>query len=266
MFTYQTFKHADIPERRRLIISQAELETSPEGIATQLQSPFRTSKVINKIIDRFIDDQIAEDNNNAEGSVLDEHKLCDEIDKILGEYQARTLLKVTKLRTTTSVELQLKPKNLYTLAGASELTFANNASRHISTTMGPLWEKIAKISPYVVDPEIDFGIKIPGVDIILKNTESDVIEYAQLKTQRNTLTGGQSGRVDAEMSLHDNPIFCACFLTAPAWTYNTKRNIPRLVGDEFWGRIGIDYDIVLRKISELILSLEDRFVQMLGNS
>ena len=264
MFTYQSFKVADIQERKRLITSQAEKETFPEGIAAQLQFPFRASKVINRIIRDIIDDQILLDDNN-ESSILEPENLSAKISEILEGYRPGALDRIASLRPTVA-ELQANPKNLYALAGATELAFANNVSRNISTTMGPLWEKIAKISPYVVDPELDLGIKIPGVDIILLHKEAGVIEYAQLKTQRNTLTGGQSGRVDAELSLHDNPIFCACFLTAPSWTYNTKKHIPRLAGVEFWSRIGIDYDIVVEKLSELILSLEDGFVEMLGNS
>jgi|GEM_PF-1055795 len=262
MFTYEQFKNSTVLERKNLILKQANLETFPEGIAHQLQTPFRTSKVINRIIDYYINDQIKIDMQRPNGSILLSENLSDEIDIILQAYEPLALERIAHLRPTVA-ELQDNPKNLYALAGATELTFANKVSRNVSTTMGPLWEKIARISPHVVDPELDFGIKIPGVDIIHKNIESGVIEYAQLKTQRNTLTGGQSGRVDAKLSLHDSPVFCACFETTPSWTYNTKRNIPRLVGEEFWNRIGINYDTVLEKISKLILSLENGFVNML---
>jgi hypothetical protein len=164
----------------------------------------------------------------------------------------------------TVEELQAEPKNIYELVGATELAFANRVSRNISTTMGSLWEKVANISPYAVNPETEFGVKIVGVDLILKNAQSGQVEYAQLKTQRNTLTGSQSGRADSELSLHDNPIFCACFDTKPSWTYNSQKNIPKYCGPVFWNRINIDYNLVVSSLDRLFSSLEGSFVKMLN--
>jgi len=214
MFKFEQFLEADLDERRRLISDQAALETFPEGLASQLQMPFRASKVINRFLGQFIEDQIQSDQNNPTGSVLLPDNFAGRVDEIFEAYRPGAMARIEKMRPTRE-ELIASPKNLYELAGSVQLAFANKVSRTISTTMGSLWEQIANISPYVVNPETELGIKIPGVDIILKNVETSVIEHAQLKTQKNTLTGGQSGRVDAELSIHDHPIFCACFSTNP---------------------------------------------------
>ncbi len=265
MFTFKQFNDENVAGKKRLITEQALRETFPEGLALQLQFPFRASKVINRIIEEYIATQVTMNVTDITYRTLKQDVLTERINEIFNEFRPGALQKIAQLRPTIDA-LRSNPQNLYALAGATELTFANKVSRTLSTTMGPLWEKIAKISPHVVDPETDFGIRIPGVDIIYKNIETGVVEYAQLKTQRNTLTGGQSGRVDAELSLHDNPVFCACFLTSPGWTYNTKRNISRLAGAEFWSRVGIDYDVVVERLTGLILSLEDGFVDMLTDS
>ena len=47
------------------------------------------------------------------------------------------------------------------------LVTSNSVTRSLSTKMGILWEEIADISPYVIIPEFEFGIKIKGIDIII---------------------------------------------------------------------------------------------------
>ncbi len=262
MFTYFEFKAASISERASLIANQAKHERSPEGVAPQLEFPLKASKVINRIIDDYIDDQIKHNLEHLNGPALQECYLKNRINEILSTYQSAAIEKLSK-SPLTAEECKTNPANLFELAGAVQLASGNRVSRHISTTMGTLWERIAKISPYVVDPEKDFGTKITGVDIILRNSTSNQIEYAQLKTQKNTLTGSQSSRSDAELNLHDHPVFCACFEINQNWTYNTKKDIPRLAGKEFWDRIGIEYTVVTDSLSDLILSLEDSFIRML---
>ncbi|MCL6272223.1 hypothetical protein M3P05_20075, partial [Sansalvadorimonas sp. 2012CJ34-2] len=89
----------------------------------------------------------------------------------------------------------------------------------------------------------------------------EVIEYQQLKTQQNTLTGSQKTRSVQELSIHDNPVFCACFPNNK-WTFNHS-SIPRVSGEEFWSRIGIPYDLVLEKVNALIIELEQEYVSLL---
>lgn len=75
--------------------------------------------------------------------------------------------------------------------------------------MGKLWEEISSISPYVIIPELEFGEKLTGVDIVILSEET--VYFAQLKTQKNTLTGSQAPRAKKELGIHDNSLFCAAF-------------------------------------------------------
>lgn len=264
MFKFSDLKDATPQERGAMLKLQAEKEQAPDGLTPQLRESFRISKVLNRHIDQFIVLQLGECADRLNQKDLNTSIFESHLNEVLESFLPEAIAQISKLRPSAE-ELKAKPKNLYELAGATELAFANRVTRSISTTMGALWERIAWFSPYVVDPDTQFGIKIAGIDIILKNKDSGLIEYAQLKTQRNTLTGSQSGRADSELSLHDYPIFCACFLTKQSWTYNTKKNIPRFAGEEFWSRIGIDYSIVTKGLSDFVLKLEDEFISMLGN-
>jgi hypothetical protein len=263
MFDFLEFKNATPQQRGLMLKEQAQKEQAPDGLTPQLKQSFRISKVLNRHIDQFIALQLKDNSNRLNQKNMDSAIFENHLNEVLNNYLPEAISQISKLRPSTD-ELKTKPKNLYELAGATELAFANRVTRNLSTTMGALWERIAWFSPYVVDPDTQFGVKIAGIDIILKNKDSGLIEYAQLKTQRNTLTGSQSGRADSELSLHDYPIFCACFLTKQSWTYNTKKNIPRFAGEEFWSRIGIDYNIVTKGLTEFVLKLEDEFISMLG--
>jgi hypothetical protein len=265
MFSYEDFKVATAQERSVLISNEAEKIICPDGFTAQLEFAYRASKVINQIIDEHIDNQLRNDASLKHGSALQNENFIAATNKIFDDFRPLAEQKISELRPTVE-ELKAKPKNLYELVGATELAFANRVSRNISTTMGPLWELVANISPYAVNPETEFGVKIVGVDLVLKNAQSGQIEYAQLKTQKNTLTGSQSGRADSELSLHDNPIFCACFDTKPSWTYNSQKNIPKYCGPEFWNRIDIDYDLVVSSLDRLFSSLERSFVKMLNSN
>ncbi len=152
--------------------------------------------------------------------------------------------------------------NIYELSGATTLASCNKVSRALSTILGLFWERVADISPYVISPESEFGIKIQGVDIISMNVLTSNIEYIQMKTQRNTLTGSQVPRVNDELGRHPNPVFCACFDTNAAWTFSVSSGIPRRCGSEFWSSIGIEYQVVLRSVTNLIRHLETLYIEI----
>ena len=132
----------------------------------------------------------------------------------------------------------------------------------LSTTMGLLWERLASISPYAINPEIEFNLKIKGIDLISLNVDTNEIEYQQLKTQHNTLTGSQKGRSVQELIIHDNPVFCACLANNSSWTFSHP-DIPRVSGEDFWHRIGISYDVFLKSVQELVLELENEYIEIL---
>lgn len=145
--------------------------------------------------------------------------------------------------------------NIYQLAGAVNLSAANAVTRTLSTKLGLFWERIADLAPNVVSPELDFNIKIPEVDVIV--LYNNRLYYTQLKTQKNTLTGSQGNRTVAELSKFQNSWFVACIDTDVSWT--APKSLNRLLANEFWDKIGIDYDNdILLNLKRLIKEAEDR--------
>lgn len=129
--------------------------------------------------------------------------------------------------------------NVYQISNATNLSAANAITRTYNTKLGLFWERIADLSPNVISPEIDLGYKIPEVDVIVLNEDDDQLYYTQLKTQKNTLTGSQSKRTVAELGSYEYHWFVACINTNCNSTM--PRALNRLVGKEFWDKIGIDY-------------------------
>lgn len=159
----------------------------------------------------------------------------------------RALIPYTFEQFTSSIlpELKLlqdtackKNENIYQLSGASNLSAANAITRTYSTKLGLLWERIADLAPNVVSPELDFGFKIPEVDVIVLYESS--LYYTQLKTQKNTLTGSQGNRTVNGLKAFENHWFVACIETDASWT--APKELNRLLGHQFWSKIGIDYD------------------------
>lgn len=160
-----------------------------------------------------------------------------------------------KKKSTTATQ---KKENVYQISGATKLSIANTITRTYSTELGLLWEKIANLSPNVISPELDFHFKIPEVDIIV--SYEDHLYYTQLKTQKNTLTGSQNPRTVAELSRYPYSWFVACINTEANWTYKQKSN--RLVGDEFWSKININYEQdILPNLKKSILKVEKAFMK-----
>lgn len=143
--------------------------------------------------------------------------------------------------------------NVYEMFKAQALSSANAVTRQFNTKLGLFWERVASLSSNVISPELHFGFKIPGVDVIVYYNNK--LYYTQLKTQKNTLTGSQAGRVDSELSLFDNSWFVACIDNDAKWTY--YGNIPKLIGDEFWSKTDIDYDDLLDNLNHTINLVEE---------
>ncbi len=249
-----------VAERKAVLEKQAANVTVPNNITKGLHSAYRTSKVIGEFVDEYFDLAISQDETH---DALKPRNLRRAIKMEIDSFLPHAIDALISGKPTKE-NLQKSSRNLYELSGAAGLSFANKATRTLSTTMGSLWERIANVSPYAIEPETEFGLKITGVDLIVRNINTNNIEFLQLKTQKNTLTGSQKPRSVQELSLHNNPVFCACFSTNANWTFNDK-NIPRVEGAEFWGRIGMDYDkIVLPLIAKMILELESEFIRLLG--
>lgn len=254
------FLALDVKARAHFINSQPKVSAATDELSK--------AKEISSVINTFVDDYFAlvidQDASRKEGSILIQQNLLAKHQEIIKQFKPIAIAELKKSQPDAG-ELVKSGKNVYELSGAVKLSFANKATRNLSTTMGLLWERLAEVSPYAINPESEFGVKIKGIDLISKNIESNVIEYQQLKTQHNTLTGSQKLRSVQELMLHDNPVFCASFSTKSSWTFN-HTEIPRVSGEGFWKRIGISYESsVLPVVKKLINELEDEYVKILAS-
>lgn len=231
MLNAEAIYNLDREDRKRAIEEAAQITEWDDDLTVAS----KISAAVNTFIIDYFEILIAEDNARFDGSILTEKNFINEVQnqiQLFWPYAVRAIEEAFPAPYSA-------PKNIYELAGARKLSAANNVTRKLSTTMGLLWERIANISPYAINPEMEFGIKIKGVDLISRHIGTGIVEYQQLKTQKNTLTGSQQPRSVSELSIHDYPVFCACFPLS-SWTFNCS-HIPRVAGVEFWSRIGIDY-------------------------
>jgi hypothetical protein len=254
--------YAATPSKRKIEIMKslpAEFHEADE---------IRQAELIADIINSFIEDYLAaKETDYFSDPELDpriytvqRRRLAEKIDRFLP-------IATAKLRSLvpTLESLVTSSRNLYELSGSIALSFSNQVTRNLSTTMGNLWEELATISPYAVNPDIDFHIKVKGVDLISKNVDNGLVEFMQLKTQQNTLTGSQKTRSEQELSIHVNPVFCACFKTRSNWTFKSN-HIPRVAGGDFWSRIGLNYSIVLDLVRDMMRELEAVYVGLLNEN
>lgn len=244
--------------RKQMIERAAESVNVPSRIDDDLRYSYRVSAIINLFIQDYIKGKVERDAGN---SILQPQRLNDAVRQEIERFVPQAIGQM-KESIPSREKLEVRGNNLYEIAGARRLAFANKVTRTLSTTMGSLWEKLASISPYAVNTESEFRIKIKGIDVVLMNKTTQDIEFAQLKTQQSTLTGSQRPRSVRELAIHKHPVFCACFDTNSSWTFNHK-SIPRLKGAEFWDRIGIQYEVVLENVKQMIRGLEDEYIRIL---
>lgn len=255
MIQPQSFFQLERTEKKLQILNMADVSEYDD----EINRSKKICGVINSFIDDYFDIALDEDAMRSEGSALLPKNLGTLINQEINKFKPLAI-EALKRSAPTREEIILNPNNVYQLSGATKLSAANTATRNLSTTMGLLWERIANVSPYAINPESEFNIKVKGIDLISRNIKNNYIEYQQVKTQRNTLTGSQKGRSIEELSLHANPVFCACFALG-SWTFNHSE-IPRVAGEQFWGRIGIDYKIFEENVKLLMLDLEETFINL----
>ena len=249
-------------ERAQKIKAEAKKLTAPTTLG-KLITPYKYGFAMRQFTEDYININIELDKNLMRGSVLKKENLEIALKARIEDYLVGAM-KQTSAERVSIADMIAKPTNAYEMSGASELAFANRVTRNLSTTMGNLWEKLADISPYAINPDLEFGIKIRGIDLIAKNMQNNLVEFIQLKTTKNTLSGSQSGRANDELLLHPNPVFAAAFDVNQNWTYKNDENIIRICGKEFWARIGMDYDLVFQIVTNTIRQLEDEFVKALA--
>ena len=255
--TAQEYLSLPVPMRKRHLIdlSKDGRFEPAEGVDQEYHTTWRLARALDTFLVDFINDRIQSfvDFNNKEKRVsLVEESALASFNKIL--QSLHTDGNSFKSRVKTS------PKNIYELGGALKLAFGNNATRSISTSLGLVWENIASISPQAVSPEIHFGVKLKGIDIIVLDDERLI--YTQLKTQKNTLTGSQRGRSVNELVLHDHRQIVACFDTHASWTFNSKL-VPRVCGKQFWESIGFQYSEIIDMLKKAMKMLDEEYIKLL---
>jgi hypothetical protein len=242
-FNIDDFVSLSVSERKQYILEQSELITIPSSINSDLFESYKYKEVINK----FVIDYVKKKNK------LDESEKKENIKRILQNF------KNNFINHNLPLKLSEKYTNLFEMSEAKVFAKVQGVTRSITTIMGSLWEDIAQLSDVVISTDTEFDLKIKGVDIVI--IENDLPTYTQLKTMEGTLTGSQSKRSIDELSLHENSLFAACFKTDTNWTF-PECNIARVVGDEFWKRIDLDYKVILENVSEVIKEIEDKYVEL----
>ncbi|MBW4478095.1 MAG: hypothetical protein KME54_14810 [Tolypothrix brevis GSE-NOS-MK-07-07A] len=257
--TAETLIALSVPERKALISQQASTIDINNITDEDLHKAYKLTKVIYPIISSYFQYQIEQDKQNS--SVLQLDIQSELIHQKTEHFSTDFIVWLTKEfeQKKANLENYPNPRNLFELCGAKLLVTSNSVTRSLSTRMGNLWEQISNISPYVIVPEIEFGIKITGIDIIIFN--NDISYFAQLKTLKGTLTGSQIPRAKKELSIHENPLFVVAF-NLGQWTFPQYSKIPRIAGREFWDKIQVDYDLVESHVKNMLLLIDKSFAEL----
>jgi hypothetical protein len=254
----ETLIPLSVLERKALILHHASLIDVTHIANEDLHTAYKYGKVISSIAPAYFQYQIAQDKQNSSVLELDRQSqlICSKTDKFADIFI--DWLKADFEKKSVILEHHPNPQNLFELCGAKLLVTSNSVTRSLSTTMGSLWEKISNISPYIINPELEFGIKITGIDIILFSEEA--VKFAQLKTLKGTLTGSQAPRAKKELSIHQNSLFIAAF-NLGKWTFNDSK-IPRIAGKPFWEQIHMDYNLVENHVRNMLQKIDKAFTEL----
>ncbi|HEY9665542.1 MAG TPA: hypothetical protein V6C91_01995 [Coleofasciculaceae cyanobacterium] len=247
-----------ISARAKLIDEYARLVNIPADINSDLHRAYQISTVLTPALPEFIEHQIQED--ISLGSVLDKDRQSIAIATECEKFAERFIASIPALVRSPG-EMESNPRNLYEMSGAAVFVESNSISRNLSTTMGDLWETIANISPYAVNPERDFGLKITGIDSIILSGGKGAPVFVQIKTQRNTLTGSQAPRSRRELELHQHRLFAAAFCTGGGWTFSSM-TIPRVCGAEFWTMVELNYELLKFHVKQMILKIQSAYIAL----
>ena len=192
-------------ERKELILYHASLIDCTNIIDEDLHIAYQYGKIISSIGSTYFEYQVEKDNRNYSALELETQSnlISNKTEQFADDFIE--WLRADFKNKSAILEHHPNPRNLFELCGAKLLVTSNSVTRSLSTKMGQLWEEIADISPYVIVPEFEFGIKIKGIDIVLLT--GSTIRFAQLKTLKGTLTGSQTNRAKKELGIHENPLF-----------------------------------------------------------
>lgn len=233
--------------KKKVIERLANRVNVPSNIDKDYEETYQRKEVINKLVTAYVEK--AKKN-------FTEKETESEIKKILDNF------KKDFIKNTLPKKLKEKYKNLYYMSGAYEFGKINSLLRSLSTKLGNTWEIIANVSDNTFSSEIELGLKIKGVDIILIKNNKPF--YVQIKTAEGTLTGSQKPRSVSELSLHENKYFVAAFDTGANWTFDSPK-IQKLSGEDFWKLININYQSLLENVKKTIKDIEDEYNKQKSN-
>ncbi|WP_353931493.1 hypothetical protein WJM97_02560 [Okeanomitos corallinicola TIOX110] len=254
----ETLIPLSVQQRKELILHHASLLDASHIPDIDLQKAYKYGKIISAIGESYFKYQILIDNQNIFSLNLENQSqlITNKTDKFADGFIK--WLKADFDKKNAILEHHPNPRNLFELCGVKLLVTSNSVTRSLSTKMGQLWEEIANISPYVIVPEVEFGIAIKGIDIVILTTSK--IYFAQLKTLKGTLTGSQSNRAKKELGIHDNSLFISAF-NLGGWTFNDDK-IQRVAGKEFWEMIRIDYDLIENNVRNMLQRIDKEFADL----
>jgi len=257
--TAETLIQLSVNERKALILAHAPLIDVTQITDDNLYVAYRFGKIVSSIAEVYFQHQIEQDKQKT--SVLEFERQAELIQLKTDKFATNFIdwLVEDFAKKKAILDRHPRPSNIFELCGAKLLVTSNSVTRTLSTKMGRLWEEISDISPYVIIPEFEFGIKITGVDIVILSEE--IVKFAQLKTQKGTLTGSQIPRAKAELSIHENPLFIAAF-DLGSWTFPISPKIPRIAGKAFWDKIHLDYDLIENNVRNMLQRIDKTFSEL----
>ena len=249
------YDHKDDPEALLAAIRvNAALVAVPDGVPDgDITESYRLARALDPFLTSYFADE-----DIPTPSVVAVNR---GIDSILGrcyDELSETLGRVQREYNANEREAVNSYVNLFEAARAQNLFLSNKYNRVITENLGHKFEEIASLSRKTYNPEDELGLTIRGVDIVIGDNHQ--IRYTQMKTKRDTLTGSQSPRSNAELGAHPHSIFAAALDLGKGWTFGNRADnlnaVTRLTGEAFWGKIDIDYSTLLQKCKDLMLRIE----------
>lgn len=248
IFNLDEFIKKTKSEKKKYILLESKKIKAPRGLGDKdLKKAYKRKEVINKFIKNYI--------SKTKESKEEETKKKEILDKI-------NAFKDDFITNVLPKKLSASPKNLFQISGAKQFYTTQLILRSLTTKLGNFWEDLASISVNAICPDIEFGVKIKGVDLICIINNNPT--YIQMKTMEDTLTGSQSSRSEKELKLHKHRYFAAVFESGSNWTF-TSKIIDKIKGKEFWSLIDLDYDYILENVKEMIKAIETEFKKIAIN-
>ena len=243
-FDIESFIQKNKVEKKNYIISESQkIKKIPKDVIKDLHQAYKYKEVINKFVTEYIKEIKKNNSNNRSAAITDE------INKFKKNYIENILPK----------RINQKIVNVYSLSGADSFAKIQLVLRSLSTSMGSLWEKIAICGNTSISSENEFGLKITGTDLISLIDGNPT--YIQIKTMEDTLTGSQGPRSNNELSIHDYSFFAAAFDTGRTWHFKSNK-VKKFKGKEFWSKINLDYDYILKNIKAMVKEIETKYYEL----